>query len=170
MTVDKALSTLLETLDRIATSLEALVDSQGIVAGTVAPRPHDDPQGDLLDAEPEDDLEEEPEEIDDLDEEEEPDDLDEEPEPVKKKKTAKKKSKKKTAKKTRVGKPTADVTSKHSADEVRKKLQDLQLTTGSKAQPMSILKQHGASTFGQLAVAHYDRAVADIDKILDEYE
>ncbi len=165
-----------ESLERIATALEAIVESQGIVAGTKPPAPHDNGQEELdLDPEPEEELEEEEEDLSDMEEEELDDGLDDgdelEDEPPlprrKTKKKSKKKAKKKVQKKTRVGKTTAEA-SEYTADEVRAKLKDLQLATGSAARAKSILKKHGASTFGQLSVGRYDAVVRDVDAQLED--
>jgi len=173
-----------ESLERIAIALEAIVESQGIVAGTIPPAPHDDAQEELdLDPEEEeeelDELEEEEEDLSEMEEEELDDDLDDDgledeappARPIrgrkKKKKVAKKKAKKKVQKKTRVGKPTVEE-SEYTADEVRAKLKDLQLATGSAARAKSILKKHGASTFGQLSVGRYDAVVRDVDAQLED--
>lgn len=175
MTLDKFLSTIAESQARIAAALEALVQSQGLVPAellAVDPIPDDDD----LDEEVEDDTgvdeldEEELEEEDDLEDDLDLDD-DLEDEPPAKKKTkkvaAKKKAKKKTAKKSQVGKSDAPK-SKYTADEVRGRLKDLQIATGSAAQAKSILKKNGASTFGQLVVGRYDQVVRECNKLLED--
>ena len=161
-----------EVLLRIAVALEAIVESQGIVAGTVRHGTYEpqEPQEELdLDVDDDDDDLDDMND-DDLDDDLDDDDLDDEPAPVakkkKKKKTAKRKAKKKTQKKTQIGKDD-NPKSKYSADEVREKMKDLQLATGSAAQVKSILKRHGASTFGQLDVSKYDKVVADVEKLLE---
>ena len=52
-------------------------------------------------------------------------------------------------------------------EEVRAKLQAVQKAT-TPAQAKSILKGHGASTIGNLAVSKYPLVIADCDKILDD--
>ena len=159
-------------LERIALALEAIVKSQGIVAETVAPKPA--VQQDLpLDPSDDDNLDEieEEEDLDELEDDNLDDDLDDDlddgPPAPRKKKSSKKKAKKKTLKKTRIG--TEDVaTSEYTADEVRAKLKDLQLATGSAARAKSIMKKHGASTFGQLKVGRYDAVVRDVDVQLED--
>ncbi len=170
MTFDKFLSTFLDTLIRIAVAIEAIVESQGIVAGTRAPAPHED-QGEL--ALDDDDLGDDDLGDDDLgDDDLGDDDLDDDP-PVTKKKSKKKsvgKKKKKGAKKKSVGKKTAEATSDFTSDEVRGFLKEVQICTGSAAEAKSILKKNGASTFGQLQIGRYNETVAACKLITDEYE
>jgi hypothetical protein len=187
MTLDKFLTIIAESQARIAVALEALVESQGLVLEqpVAAPLPsvinsgtEDDDTLDLEEELEEEELEDELEE-EELEEEELDDDLDledeleeEEEPPARKKKTKKKAAKKKTAKKkavkkTRVGKEDT-AKSQYTADEVRSRLKDLALATGSAAQAKSILKKNGASTFGQLVVGRYDQVVAAIDKLLED--
>ncbi len=155
-------------LKRIADALEALVSYQGIVPESQPELPEEEIEEEELEEELEEEELEEEELEDDLDELEE-EELEEEPAPVKKtKKKAAKKAKKKTAKKSRVGKKSAPPESDYTADEVRGKLKDLQMATGSAAQAKSILKKNGASTFGQLKVNRYDRVVAAVDKLLED--
>jgi DNA repair exonuclease SbcCD ATPase subunit len=192
MSLDKLLLQLLEAQQRIAAALEALVENQGIVPEPSQDLPGDDDASvDDLDEEEFEELEEELEELeeeleeeeleDDLDEleeeeeelEEEEEELDEEPPAASKKKTKKKaakkapRAKKTTKKKSKIGKSHAK-SSKYTADEVRGKLKDLQLATGSAAQAKSILKKNGASTFGQLKPARYDHVVTEVDKLLED--
>ena len=177
--IDKFLKAALEALTRIAVALEAIVESQGIVAGTTPPPPETSQSQLALDAPDDDD-----DDLDDLDDPDDDDDLgddddldDDEPAPhrisvpkTKKKKKASAKKAKKKAKKKRVGKPTKEAESQFTADEVRERLKDVQINTGSAAKAKAILKKNGASTFGQLGVGRYDQVVAECDEINDEYE
>ena len=172
MKLDKYLSAVLDAQLRIAAALEAIVESQGIVAGTTSP-PDENPDDDLGD---DDDLDDGLGDDDDPDDGlgDDDDDPDAEPAPRSKKKSKKKASKKKAskkkAKKKCVGRQASEAGSEYTADEVREKLKDVQITTGSAAQPKSILKKNGASTFGQLQVGRYDNVVEACNKILDQYE
>ncbi len=118
-----------------------------------------------------------PDDDDGLDDPDDMDDesLDDEPAPPaakkkKKKAAAAKKAAKKKTKKKRVGKPAAEEESEFTADEVRARLKDVQINTGSAAKAKAILKKNGASTFGQLQVGRYDQVVTECDAINDEYE
>lgn len=162
------------TLVRIAVALELLNESRGLVqavasSGTgilkavqteLSLPPADD-----------DDLSEfDDDEDDDLDEDDTPDSNSDEPEAPPKKKRgrpAKAKPVKNTTKTTTVGSP--DKGSDIDADTVRGKLKDLQLKSGSAAEPKSVLKSFGASTFGQLPESKYAAAIAVVDKKLAEW-
>lgn len=170
--IDKFLKAALDALTRIAVSLEAIVKSQGIVAGTEPPLGK--AQVELaLDPDPDPDPDEDLGELDDPDDDDDlgdDDDLNEDPpERKKKKKASVKKGAKKKAKKKRVGKAN-DPVSEFTADEVRARLKDVQVNTGSAAEAKAILKKNGASTFGQLNVGRYDQVVQECDAINDEYE
>ena len=173
MTIDRAVSNMLESLNRIAEALEAIVESQGIVTGTLPPAETqpETKQPDLpLDNEDEDD------DLSDMDDDETDDDLgddddedlEDEDEPSRKKKKPPAKKKKKSAKKKKIGREP-EVTSEYSAEDVREALKNVQIATGSAAQPKSILKKNGASTFGQLQVGRYDQVIAACEKLLEEY-
>ncbi len=181
--IDKFLKAALEALNRIAVSLEAIVKSQGIVAGTTLPPTANSPQVELalvssdgletLDDlnDPDDDLDEldDPDDDDGLGDDD--DDLDEDPpaSKKKKKKASAKRAAKKAKKKKVIGKKTTPE-SEFTADEVRARLKDVQINTGSAAKAKSILKKNGASTFGGLSVGRYDQVVLECDAINDEYE
>ena len=183
MSIESMLKSNNELLERIAVSLEAIVESQGIVAAQLKSVIRKPQQELPLDDDLEEEFEEEELEDDDLSEMEDEDldddlgddELEEEeetPPPARKKrgkKKAKKKAvaKKKTTKKTRVGKRDTKG-SRYTADEVRGKLKDLQIATGSAAQAKSILKKNGASTFGQLQVGRYNQVVAAVDALLED--
>ena len=167
------------SLERIAAALELLNDSRGLVnepkyvlaeeVQTELDLPPADDED--LSAFDDDDLE------DDLDVEEWVRILKQEapPPPAAKKKTKKKVAKKAPAKKkatkvTQVGSDDTATADGIDPDAVRGKLKDLQLKTGSAAEPKSVLKAFGASTFGQLPEAKYAAAIAAVDKKLAEYE
>ncbi len=70
-------------------------------------------------------------------------------------------------KKQTVGKVHDEAEAEHTKEEVRAKLQAVQKKT-TPAQAKSILKAHGASTIGNLAVSRYAQVMADCDAVLDE--
>lgn len=172
MTVDKFLTALLALGERVASSLEAIVESQGIVAETIEPptKTARTKPAAVVPSDDDDDLSEfdDPEgDGDDLGGDD--DDLDEDPPPASKKKTTKKSAKKKTSKKKKtVGKKAA--TSEFSEEDVREKLQELQLCTGDARLPKSVLKKHGASTLGGLDEAKRGKVIADLQSEIDQYE
>jgi len=144
MQIEEALAKLAINTGRIATALEAIVESQGIVAGTRPPAPHDD-QKELP-------LEPAAEEKQDAE-----------------KKPAKKKGKKKKGKKKNeivVGK-TDDEVPEWDLPGIRGKLHELQ-EAENQAAVKSALKKFGASTLGQVDAKKYAQLAEHIDGLLDD--
>jgi hypothetical protein len=157
------------SLERIAIAIEAIVESQGIVAGTIAPKPAAKPKPKPK-PEPSQEALFDDDNLDDFDEPDLEDDLDVEDVPAAPKKVKKKpakKKKKKAATKTKVG--TDDETFV-SEDDVREKLKALQITSGDARMPKSILKRNGASTLKQLEEGKRGNVIAEIDAELAKYE
>lgn len=83
----------------------------------------------------------------------------EEPKPTKK--TTKKTTKKKENKVT-IGKDKNKEDVEYTLKDVREYLHHLQHSTGSQAEVKSLLKQHGASTLGQLDESKYKQVIATV--------